>query len=75
MNISPKKKKKEIVWTKEQQEDEGTMVEHHLHSGSFNGVPGARGYLLGVGLSFRHTITVLCPNLLCDSTELRHKKC
>lgn len=38
------------------------------YSGNFVGVPGSRGYFLGVGLSFAHMMAVLCPYGLRDST-------
>lgn len=45
----------------------------NIYNGNFAGVPGSRGYFLGVGSSFKHMITVRCPCGLCDSTVLKKK--
>lgn len=50
------------------------QVELLTYSGDFAGVPGSRGYFLGVGPSFRHIMAVLRPNLLCDSTGFKKPK-
>lgn len=48
--------------------------QHSSQSGILAGVPGSRGYFLGVGLPFKQIMAVLCPCLLWESTVLQNKQ-